>query len=398
MSSPRLIRGRLITPTELLDDGACIIDGEKLAWVGPASEVPPQWQAQLAGTEPHDGYVLPGLIDVHCHGGGGESFPDATTRQQAQVAIDEHRRHGTTSLVASLVTASPTTLLQRTAMLAELADDEEITAIHLEGPFIATERCGAQNPAEIQEPDPVLTAQLLETGRGHVATMTIAPERPGAEAVIQTLIEHGALPAFGHTIATAEVTRQAVAQATDFLTSVGAPRSTKALVSHLFNGMNPMHHREPGPIPELLAGASNDNLVLELINDGTHIADSLGRSVIELVGRDNVVLVTDAMGATGMADGSYQLGSLAVTVTDGIARLRDGQSIAGGTSHLLDVVRTSVRGGMGLIDAVYLAATGPARVLGRGDIGALEAGRRADIVLCDKELRAIQVIRKGVRT
>lgn len=392
----RAVRGRVVTPDSVVDDGTVVLEGGLIAWVGPAEAVPQRWRAAVADARPRpQGYVLPGLVDIHCHGGGGQSFPDATDMAAARTAIDEHRRHGTTSLVASLVTADPATLLERTALLTELAAAGELAAIHLEGPFIAHDRCGAQNPAAIQEPDPVLTAQLLEVAGGHIATMTIAPEREGAREVVQVLIEHGALPSFGHTVTAAARAREAVAEAHALLAEAGAARSAKATVTHLFNGMNPMHHREPGPIPEFLAAARAGRLVLELINDGTHIDPGLARNVIELVGRENVVLVTDAMAATGMADGQYELGSLDVTVTDGVARLTDGGSIAGGTAHLHDVLRTTVAGGVDLVDACYVAATNPAAVLGRSDIGALEPGRRADVLLLDDALGIEQVIRGG---
>src|SRR5690606_4231426 len=154
--------------------------------------------------------------------------------------------------------------------------------------------------------------------------------------------------------------------------------------------------REPGPIPEFLAAARDGRLVLELIADGVHLAPSFVRNVFELVGRENVVLVTDAMAAAGMADGAYQLGSLAVTVTDGVARLTHGGAIAGGTAHLLDVVRTTVAGGVHLVAAVHAAATGAAVVLGDDAVGALETGRRADVLVTDNELRPVEVVRNGV--
>lgn len=396
IAATRAVRGRVVTPDSVVDDGTVVLEDGLIGWVGRAEAVPQRWRAAVADARPRpQGYVLPGLVDIHCHGGGGQSFPDATEEAAARTAIDEHRRHGTTSLVASLVTADPATLLERTALLTELAVAGELAAIHLEGPFIAHDRCGAQNPAAIQEPDPVLTAQLLELAGGHLATMTIAPERDGAREVVQVLIEHGALPSFGHTVTTAARAREAVAEAHALLAEAGAARSAKATVTHLFNGMNPMHHREPGPIPEFLAAARAGRLVLELINDGTHLDPGLARNVIEIVGRENVVLVTDAMAATGMADGQYQLGSLDVTVTDGVARLTDGGSIAGGTAHLHDVLRTTVAGGVDLVDACYVAATNPAAVLGRSDIGALEPGRRADVLLLDDALGIEQVIRGG---
>src|SRR5690606_5887686 len=134
-------------------DGAVVVAGDTLAWVGDAADVPDRWRAAVGAAPAVPGcYLLPGLVDLHCHGGGGASFPDATDAATALNAVLEHRRHGTTSLVASLVTAAPDVLRERTVMLAELAAAGEIAGIHFEGPFISADRCGAQNPAAIRPP------------------------------------------------------------------------------------------------------------------------------------------------------------------------------------------------------------------------------------------------------
>lgn len=401
-SAGRVVRGRVVTPAAVLDDGAVVLDGDRIAWVGTAGDVPAPWQDAVGRTTPDpDTYVLPGLVDLHCHGGGGAGFPDATDAQTVRVAVAEHRRHGTTTLVASLVTAPPEVLRERTVLLAELADAGEIAGIHFEGPFISAERCGAQDPAAIQAPDTALTAELLELAAGHGRTMTLAPEIPGAVGpggVLETLVAAGALPSFGHTAASGAQIRAAVGQAGALLAGSPTARSRRPTVTHLFNGMAPVHHRSPGPVPELLAAARQGRVVLELIADGTHVETGLVRNVVEIVGRENVVLVTDAMAAAGMADGDYQLGSLAVTVRDGVARLTHGGAIAGGTCHLIDVVRTCVAGGIDVVDAVYMASTGPAEVLGDPRVGALEAGRRADLVRTDVQLHPIETIRRGRAT
>ncbi|WP_454084023.1 N-acetylglucosamine-6-phosphate deacetylase [Georgenia sp. Marseille-Q6866] len=398
-ASPRVVRGRVVTPTAVLDDGAVAWEDDRLTWVGDAGEAPAGLREAVAAATPVDGYVLPGLVDLHCHGGGGASFPDAEDLDTARVVVAEHLRHGTTSLVASLVTAAPEVLRQRTGVLVALAEAGEIAGIHYEGPFISADRCGAQNPAAIQQPDAALTRELLALGRGHVVTMTLAPEAPGVtgeDGVAAALAAGGALPSFGHTVATAPQSRAAVVEAGRMLADAPAARSARPTVTHLCNGMNPMHHREPGPIPEFLAAAADGRLVIELIADGTHLDPFLVRSFMEIAGRENVALVTDAMAAAGMPDGDYQLGSLAVTVADGVARLTGGTSIAGGTAHLIDVVRTTVAGGVDLVDAVYSAATTPAAVLGDDGVGALEAGRRADVVVTDADLRPVRVVKGGV--
>ncbi|MCK6212641.1 N-acetylglucosamine-6-phosphate deacetylase [Georgenia sp. EYE_87] len=394
MTSESVVRGRVVTPQGVIDDGAVVLEGASIRWVGPAVEAP---GAPPSGPPDDDGrLVLPGLVDLHCHGGGGASFPDAETAEDVLRAVHEHRRHGTTSLVASLVTAAPGTLRSRVALLAGLADAGEIAGVHLEGPFLSVVRCGAQDPALIIEPDPALTTDLLELGGGHVVTMTVAPEHAGnRDGVAAALVAGGALPSWGHTDAGPGDTRAALEAGATLLAAADGARSARATVTHLFNGMHPLHHRDPGPIGEFLAAARRGDAVVELIADGTHLHPELVREVYELVGRDSVVLVTDAMAAAGMPDGAYRLGSQDVTVAGGVARLSGGGSIAGGTAHLLDVVRTTVAGGVPLVDAVYMASTGPARVLGDDGVGALEAGRRADLVVTDAQLRPVRVVRHG---
>ena len=401
----RALRGRVVTPDHIIDDGVVVLSGSHIAWVGPADQAARAGFAdavEQAQAAPEGGYLLPGLVDVHCHGGGGESFPNAETAEQAMVSVLEHRRFGTTSLVASCVTAAPDVLRARTRVLAGLCEDGELAGIHFEGPFVSVERCGAQDPTYIIDPDADLTRELIELGGGHVVTMTIAPEKPGItgdDGVNAALIEGGALPSFGHTDSEAAPVRAALADAAARIAErleagkpVRAPRST---ATHLFNGMRPMHHRTPGPVPEFLAAAQRGECVLEMIGDGVHLSPAIVLDMFETLGRDNVVLVTDAMAAAGMADGDYVLGSQSVTVADGVARLTEGGAIAGGTAHLIDVVRTTWQGGVDLVDAVYAASVQGAQILGDSSVGALRAGLWADVVVTDAELRPVTVLRRG---
>ena len=392
------VRGRVVTPTKVIADGVVVVRAETIEWVGAAVDAAAAGWPGAPDPVEHPVTVLPGLVDIHTHGGGGASYPDASTPQEALIAVREHRAHGTTTLVASLVTAAPDTLRQRVSVLTALAEAGEIAGIHLEGPFVSTVRCGAQDPALIQAPDADLTRELAVLARGYLVTMTIAPELPGVDGeggVVDALIGAGALPSFGHTDASWQRTADALADARTRLAATPGRRSGRVTVTHLFNGMRPLTHRDPGPIPVFLAAAARGEAVIEMIADGTHVAPELVQSIFSLVGADNIALVTDAMAAAGMPDGAYRLGSQDVTVADGVARLTHGGAIAGGTAHLLDVVRTTVAGGVPLADAVRAAATTPAAVLGDDRIGALEAGRRTDVVLTDDDLRVLSVRRAG---
>nr|WP_245528964.1 amidohydrolase family protein [Beutenbergia cavernae] len=399
--APSVLRGRVVTPQAVIDDGVVVVDADRIVHVGPSSRVAGTPWADLvrATPPPADGvHVLPGLVDLHDHGGGGASFPDAADAAEAMVAVAEHRRHGTTSLVASLVTAAPDVLRRQVSTLAALAEAGEIAGIHAEGPFLSTVRCGAQDPAYIVDPDLDLVDALADLGRGHLVTMTFAPEAPGATGpggLVERLVARGVVPSIGHTDAAADVTRVALEESWALLGEEGG-RSRRPTVTHLFNGMRELHHRAPGPIPPLLRAAAEGRCVVELIADGTHVDPSLVADVVALVGAENVALVTDAMAAAGMADGTYRLGPADVVVDHGVARLAAGGSIAGGTAHLLDVVRTTVAGGVSLVAAVHAAATTPAAVLGDPSIGALEAGRRADVLVTDSGLRPRRVLRAGV--
>ena len=169
-----VLRGRVVLPSGVIEDGVVTVAGESLGYVGPATKAPPGLSLPEPLAEPET--LLPGLVDVHCHGGGGVSFPDATDAAEIRAGIAEHLRHGTTSLVASLVTAPPEILLTRTALLADLADAGELAGIHLEGPFLSPARCGAQDPKAMADGRPDLVRDLAGVARGHLVTMTVAPE------------------------------------------------------------------------------------------------------------------------------------------------------------------------------------------------------------------------------
>ncbi|MGV8968002.1 MAG: N-acetylglucosamine-6-phosphate deacetylase [Cellulomonas sp.] len=318
--APEFLRGRVVAPTTVIADGVVVLRGATIAWVGEATQAEAAGWSGVPDAVRVPVTVLPGLVDLHTHGGGGASYPDAASPEEALVAIHEHRAHGTTTLVASLVTAAPDTLRQRVGVLTALAEAGEIAGIHLEGPFVSTVRCGAQDPALIQLPDADLTRELATIARGHLVTMTIAPELSriaGDGGVVDVLINAGAIPSFGHTDASWRQTTDALADARARLGAAPGRRSGRSTVTHLFNGMRPMTHRDPGPIPVFLAAAARGEVVVELIADGTHVAPEMVQSVFSLVGAENVALVTDAMAAAGKPDGAYRLGSQDVTVEVG---------------------------------------------------------------------------------
>jgi N-acetylglucosamine-6-phosphate deacetylase len=379
------VRGRVVLDHEVIEDGTVVVEGATIRWVGPSSEAPlPEGAAYREAP-----WVLPGLVDVHTHGAAGFSFPDADAAG-CRAAVEHHRAHGTTTMLASLVSAPLEVLEERVRVLAALVEDGELAGIHLEGPFLSEHRRGAHDPAALTTGDRAIVERILAAGRGTVRSMTLAPEVPGYAEVVATLRDHGVLPSLGHTDASAAAFAAGVAEA-------GAgPLS----VTHLFNGMSPVDHRRPGAVPAALAAATREEAVVELIADGVHLHPDTVASVFELVGPERVALVSDSMAAAGMADGRYRLGSLDVDVVDGVARLAstDGTgSIAGGTARLVDVLRHTVTvAGVPVTDAVRSAAGVPAALLGLDDrLGRIAPGLSADLLLLDDDLHPAAVLRRG---
>ena len=326
--------------------------------------------------------VVPGFVDTHLHGGGGANFSSAE-RGETATAVAFHRRHGTTTLVASLVTAGPEDLLRQVAALARDVRAGVIDGIHLEGPWLSTQRCGAHQPSLMRDPDPAEIDRILEAGGGTIRMVTIAPERDGAIAAIRQIVDAGVAAAVGHTEATYEQTRAAI--------DAGATVGT-----HLFNAMRPINTREPGPVIALL---EDPRVTVEVITDGVHVDPALYRHVYRSVGVDRVSLVTDSMAAAGMSDGRYWLGPLAVDVVGGVARVADTQTIAGSTATMDHQFRFAVHnGGLPRDDAVMAAvrqsSINPARALGFPP-AELKPGTSADLVVLDAELAVHSVMRKG---
>jgi N-acetylglucosamine-6-phosphate deacetylase len=321
--------------------------------------------------------VVPGFIDMHVHGGGGASYIDTDTGGIAETA-EFHLRHGTTTTLASLVTASPPELIAGVRALAAASRRGTVAGIHLEGPWLSRARCGAHDPSQTRDPDPAEIDAVLAAGDGAIRMVTLAPELPGADAAIGRFLDAGVVVAVGHTDATYEQTQQAVA--------TGATVGT-----HLFNAMPPLHHREPGPALALL---QDPNVTVELIADGVHVHPAVVHAVIQGAGPERVAVVTDAVAAAGCADGAFRLGAVPIDVVSGVARVHGTSTIAGSTATM-DRLFRSVAAAAGLAAAVQVTSATPARALGLERVGSLRAGYDANLVVLDRDLRVAAVMVRG---
>ncbi|MFE3987010.1 N-acetylglucosamine-6-phosphate deacetylase [Nocardia tengchongensis] len=381
------LRGRVVTLTEVGDlaDGVVSFDGPRLDYVGPAAgfggELPPP------AAEPP--IILPGLIDVHCHGGGGFGFPE-TDAEGVAAAANYHRGRGTTTLIASLVSATEAELRERIKVLGAAVDEGLLAGIHLEGPFISEHRCGAHDPQRILPGDPALLERLIDYAGGRIVSVTVAPETANFDALADVLADANVILSLGHTVA-------------DYERSVHAVRrGWRVSITHLFNAMPELAHRDANFLTAAMAAAGRGDAIAEVIGDGVHLADGTVRMVFDTIGPANLALITDSMAAAGQPDGRYQLGSLDVVVHDGVSRIYDPDgegAIAGGTATASEVLRRTVfQAGVDLTAAATAACATPARLLGRsGEIGALSTGMRADILIADHHLTPVTVYKDGAK-
>ncbi|MEU5598909.1 N-acetylglucosamine-6-phosphate deacetylase [Streptomyces sp. NPDC020298] len=365
-----LAGARVVLPTGTVPDGRVIVEGTRIT----AAARP---DAEVVDVSGH--WLVPGFVDLHNHGGGGASFSGPV--DDVLKAVDSHRRHGTTTLVASTVTDEMDVLARQAGLLSELAEQGDIAGIHFEGPFISPCRKGAHSEALLRDPDPAAVRKLLDAARGQAKMVTLATELPGGIDSVRLLAEHGVIAAAGHTDATYEQTVEAI--------DAGATVAT-----HLFNAMPVLGHRSPGPIAALL---EDERVTVELINDGTHLHPAALELAFRHAGAGRVAFITDAMDAAGIGDGRYMLGPLEVEVREGVARLVEGGSIAGSTLTLDRAFKRAVTiDRLPVADAVAALSANPARLLGLADrVGSLEPGRYADLVLLDEEFDLKGVMRRG---
>ncbi len=372
---------RLISGHDTVADAWVRFDGDRVAARGIGDSWRDEAPTDASVTDAAGRHLVPGFIDLHCHGAGGASADEGEAAIETLLAV--HNAHGTTRSVLSLVTAPVDALAGQLRAIARVAAcDPRVLGAHLEGPFLDHEFRGAHDAAELRTADAASIDLLLDASNGMLRQITIAPEHSGALEAIARFVDAGVVVAVGHTGA-------------DFATALSAFDAGAAILTHAFNGMRGIHHRAPGPV---IAAMHADHVTLEIINDGVHVHPDVVRLAFSgAPGR--VALVTDAMAAAGAADGEYQLGSLSVIVADGVARLLEGGSIAGSTLTQDAALRHAViESGIPLDEAIGALTVTPAAAIGRsGDLGRLDRGFAADAVLLSTDLTVEAVWGAGLR-
>jgi N-acetylglucosamine-6-phosphate deacetylase len=385
MSTILLRAARALTPAKEIPDAGILIRDGVIAAIGPRQDMSmPSGAAEIYASGQT---AIPGFIDVHIHGAGGHDVMEGTDQALSAVA-KTLARHGTTSFVATTVTASPDATCRSvegiahyiTRQFESLQPKAEVLGIHYEGPFINKVRRGV-HPAEwVQLPSADLLQRFLQAAAGNARILTIAPELLGAIPCMKAAREAGVVVAMGHTDATYEQARAGIAQ--------GARHAV-----HVYNAMRPFSHRDSGVIGAVL---TSPEVTAELIADGVHVEEAAMRLLLQAKGAGRVILISDGLSATGMPDGKFMLGGFEVTVSGGVCRNSEGK-LAGSTLTLDRALRNVIALGIPFVDAVRMVTANPAKLLGiEFKKGALRAGADADIVLLDENLQVTNVWTRGL--
>ncbi|KWX75197.1 N-acetylglucosamine-6-phosphate deacetylase [Paenibacillus riograndensis] len=382
ITTGRLLFGNVLTPAGIIREGVIAVSEEAIHYAGEAAWLPEAYTQWPAGNEKTGGGLLiPGFVDVHVHGGDGFDFMYADA--DALTAITRyHASQGTTTMLATTMTAGKKdidrVLSEVHAFRSAPMPYAQLAGVHLEGPFISPKWSGAQNPEHIVPANMEWLEQWETLYPGLIRQVTIAPEGEGALRAITWLRKHGVTAALGHTNASFE---EVIAAA-----DAGLNQAV-----HMFNAMTPLHHRKPGAAGAILF---DERIRAEIIADGIHVHPAAISVLARLKKEGNLLLITDAMSATGLSDGEYTIGDLPVLVRDGVARLKENpEALAGSTLTMIRGFRYLVQEvGLTLEEASRAASLTPAQALGlERTIGTLEAGKRGDILLLDNELNLQEV-------
>jgi N-acetylglucosamine-6-phosphate deacetylase len=377
--------GRAITPKGEVPNAGILVRDGVIEFAGPRADIElPAGTKEVSAT---DSTAIPGFLDVHIHGAGGRDVMEAD--QSALSTITGRlAAFGTTSLLATTVTAGVDETCHAVEEVSRYISTQyqtnaaraEILGIHFEGPFLSEERRGVHPTEFLQRPSAELLQRFLQAASGNARILTIAPELPGATPCIDAARSLGMVVSIGHTDATYEQARAAMAH--------GAHHAT-----HVYNAMRPFTHRDPGVIGAVL---TTPDVTAELIADGVHVDEIAMKVLLQAKGKRGVILISDGISATGMPDGKYMLGGVEVTVSGGVCRNSEGK-LAGSTLTLDRALRNIVQLGIPLADAVGMLTLNPATLLGiEFKKGVLRTGADADIILLNQALEITEVWARGI--
>lgn len=373
---------RMVTEAGIIDQGSVLVREGRLARVmtGPGTDsdgVPAEGLRVVDGQQQ---LLIPGMIDVHIHGAHGHDMMDGT-RHSIEAVSRACAATGCTTFLVTSVSSSLEALLQLIDRVHEVTGHEpgaRIAGIHAEGPYLNVRRKGMQNEAFLRHPSLTEMQQVLDHAGPLLKMVTLAPELPGGLELTRALATLGIIVALAHSDATYEEATVAF-------------REGASHVTHCFNGMRPIHHREPGLI---VAAFEQPQVSVQAIVDQVHLHPAMVRLLHRIKGPERMVLITDALQAMGLGDGKYAFGGHEVTVIDGVARLADG-TLASSTVTMNEALRNTVDLGIPLADAVAMASTTPANLLQLRHKGRIAVGADADLVLLDSEYQVVWTLIGG---
>lgn len=376
---------KIVTEEETIQDGALVISEGTIEFIGTEEAFAAQQSYQKLPSVDYEGdWLLPGFIDVHVHGGFGHDFMEANDAALKRIT-QFHAQNGTTTMLATTVTAPKEAIDRVLAGVNSWQENEvkgaRLAGVHLEGPFLSKVFPGAQNPEHMIPARIDWLEEWTSAYPGLIRMMTLAPEVEGNMDCIEWLRKNNIVAACGHTDAEYEEILEA------------KKRGLQHAV-HTFNAMKPLHHRNPGTVGAVL---TDDDISCEIIADGHHVHPACIDLLFRAKGRDRLILITDAMSAAGMEDGEYNLGDLKVRVKDGVARLKEGESLAGSTLTMIQAFRFFVETvGVSIEETSRMASGNPARLIGLDDeIGSISLGKKADLLRLDSKLQLKEVWRDG---
>lgn len=381
MKDQKIILGsKIITPLKIIENGIIIVNDGVIEYVGE------EGKGDLASyNNVYKGeYIVPGFIDIHCHGGNGHDAMDST--YEALKGISKFKaKNGCTGFLATTVTSSIKNIVKALKNITEYSkqspeEGAEILGVHLEGPFINATQKGAQREDLIIPLSVEVMEKFIKESSGLIKIVTYAPELDTDFEFTSFLNNKGIIPSVGHSFA-------------DYETIISAIKFGLKSSSHIFNQMKGIHHREPGTVGAIL---TRKNLFAEIIADCVHVHSAIVNLLVTAKGVDKIILITDAMRAAGLQDGIYDLGGLKVIVKNSEARLESG-NLAGSTLIMSKAVKNMVeKMSISIEKSIRMASLNPAQLLGLDkDRGSLTTGKRADIAVLDDNFEVIYTIKKG---